>query len=186
MTCTWRYTEQAGHWHQIFLTVVARNRQNVIIPPRTKKNSSIPIRLKNGRTVILPSSDFKKWEKAATQSMVLCLHEMKRVGLYLIDDYIGVQALIYRQINQGDVNGFTQAIGDWLESSGIIANDRQIDNWDGSQRLKDAVCPRIELCLTYLRPAPQSKSKNRKLTESTKVQEPALLLGLPLWDRGRM
>lgn len=179
MNCTWRVEHKHGHWHRLFLTVVARDRMNQIVPPRTKKNSPIPITLKNGRQIILPSSDFKKWERAATRSMLLCFIEMRQQGLMGLGDFVNVEAKIYRQINQGDTNGFTQAIGDWLESSGVLLNDRQIESWDGTERLKDKDCPRVELCLTFLWPAKTKKAKR----EPRRV-EPVLAIqtGLPLLD----
>lgn len=179
MNCTWRVETAEGRWRRLFLTVVARDRENLIIPPRTKKNSPIPITLKNGRQIILPSSDFKKWERAATRSMLLCFSEMRQQGLMGIGDYVNVEAKIYRQINLGDTVGFQQAIGDWLESSGVLLNDRQIESWDGTERLKDKDLPRIELCLTFLWPAKTKKTKR----EPRRV-EPVLAIqtGLPLLD----
>jgi hypothetical protein len=168
MTCTWRVEHRDGHWRRLFLTVVARGNDNQIVPPRTKKNSP---RIIPGlrHPILLPSAAYKRWEKAATASMILCTSEMRREGLMGITDYVNVEAKIYRDRNVGDANGFTQAIGDWLEHAGILANDRQIESWDGTERLKDAACPRLELCITYLRTAETRRAKRESCRPSPAI-----------------
>lgn len=159
MNCAWSVEADAnGQWQRLSLIVVARDRENAIVPPRTKKNSP---RIIKGRRhpILLPSAAYKRWESAATKSMILCLLELRQRRLMDITDYVYVNAKIYRDRNVGDVTGFTQAIGDWLEHAGILANDKQIDSWDGTERLKDAECPRVEITLTYVRPTPAKKAK---------------------------
>ena len=60
------------------------------------------------------------------------------------------RALLYRDALIGDAAGYYQALADWLESSGVIVNDRLIVQWDGSRLLKDAARPRIEVTLEEL------------------------------------
>lgn len=60
---------------------------------------------------------------------------------------VSVEAAIYRQRATGDVQGFQQALGDFLEGQGILQNDRLIEHWDGTRRLKDAAVPRVELII---------------------------------------
>lgn len=161
MKCTWRVEMAEGHWQRLHLTVVAYDRLNMIVPPRTKKNSPRIIPgLKH--PILLPSAAYKRWESAATKSMILCMLQMRQQRLMDITDYVNVEAKIYRDRNVGDSNGFTQAIGDWLEHSHILANDKQIERWDGTERLKDAACPRLELTITYLGPAKPKKAKKVK------------------------
>ncbi len=61
------------------------------------------------------------------------------------DRPIAVRAIVYRQREAGDLVGYLQAIGDILESAGVVANDERIKSWDGSRLTKDARFPRIEL-----------------------------------------
>jgi len=161
MKCAWRVeADETGQWQQLFLIVVAFDAANQIVPPRTKKNSP---RIIQGlrHPILLPSAAYKRWESAATKSMILCLLEMRQHRLMDITDYCNVEAKIYRDRAVGDSNGFTQAIGDWLEESGILANDKQIESWNGTERLKDATCPRVEICLTFIRPAPPAKKAKK-------------------------
>ena len=152
--CKWQVQHMHRHespnnwqWQKLWLTVIARDGDK-IIPPRTKKNSPRIIPgLKH--PILLPSKAYKIWEKAATVSMLKCCLEMNRYRLMGLTDSVNVEAKIYRDRDVGDTNGFTQAIGDWLEHAGILVNDRQIDGWDGTERLKDAACPRLELCITW-------------------------------------
>jgi Holliday junction resolvase RusA-like endonuclease len=37
-----------------------------------------------------------------------------------------------------------------LQSAGILSNDNQIEDWDGSRRLKDAGRPRVEIYITVV------------------------------------
>jgi hypothetical protein len=177
MNCTWRVVcTPDGHWKQLFLCVVARDRDNQIVPPRTKKNSPRIIPgLKH--PILLPSAAYKRWESAATKSMALVLIQLRQNELMGLTDYVNVEAQVYRDRNIGDANGFTQAIGDWLEHAGILANDKQIESWDGTERLKDAECPRVELCLTYLWPAKAKPSARPKVSSALPIYT-----GLPLFD----
>ena len=166
--CKWAWSGERDcenpmcfQWKKLWLTVIARDGDK-IIPPRTKKNSSRIVKgLKH--PILLPSKAYKIWEKAATASMADCCLEMNRYRLMGLTDSVNVEAKIYRDRDVGDTNGFTQAIGDWLQHAGILANDRQIDGWDGTERLKDAECPRIELCITWRAAAKVKKvAKPRK------------------------
>lgn len=56
-------------------------------------------------------------------------------------------ALFYRDRLTGDAVGYYQALADALEEAGIVENDRLIVSWNGSQLLKDAKNPRIEVSL---------------------------------------
>ncbi len=180
MTCTWRVEHKDGHWQTLCLTVVAYDRDNLIVPPRTKKNSP---RIIPGlrHPILLPSAAYKKWEKAATASMILCCSEMRQQGLMGITDYCNVEAKIFRDRNVGDANGFTQAIGDWLEHAGILANDKQIESWNGTDRLKDKALPRVEMCITYLWPGGTKKAKRIPRQVESAIASPT---GLPLFDGG--
>ena len=61
-----------------------------------------------------------------------------------------------------------------------IKNDKQIESWDGSARIRVKDWPRLELCLTYLWPAGTKKAKR-----PVKRTDPALAIqtGLPIFDQ---
>ena len=66
-----------------------------------------------------------------------------------------VEAVVYREANRGDLSGYLDAIGDVLQTAGVVANDRQIVGWpmpsDGSLPLRiDRERPRIELVIHVL------------------------------------
>ena len=65
-----------------------------------------------------------------------------------LDVPIAVRAIVYRQREAGDLAGYIQAIGDILETAGVVENDERIKSWDGTRLAKDAHYPRIELELT--------------------------------------
>jgi hypothetical protein len=135
------------------LTILARKRDGEIVPPRTKKNHpQIVPGLKHAKLV--PSEAYREWERAASSSM-------QREGLAVkmpdgriiwragaIHWPVNCRALVYREKNIGDTNGFYQAVADFLELVGVLENDRFIAAWDGSRLLKDPVCPRVEVELT--------------------------------------
>jgi hypothetical protein len=176
VNCAYRLErDDTGQWRRIFLRVVAVDKKFVHHPPRTKKNHGINREVVNKKTgarftMRLPSKSFADWEKACIYSLYPYLTLMvddgiiQRVdGKFLgLTDHVNVEAKIYRDRNVGDTTGFQDAIGDMLETAGVIANDRQIDSWNGTERLKDPVCPRLELCITFLAAAAVKKAKKAK------------------------
>lgn len=104
------------------------------------------IRAVLSRVRVQPSKNYRKWTRLA----VFQWHGDRPDGP--ISTPVGIRALIYRDRAVGDVQGFQQAIGDYLqlEKVGVLANDRLIEHWDGTRRLKDAAHPRIELEITVL------------------------------------
>lgn len=121
------------------LVLVAYDKDGKAIPPRTKKTHNQVIQVR-GRSVVLPSAAFRKWEVAA--------HRSVRGMKYLpIHEPVSCRALFYRDRLSGDATGFYQALGDFLQNAGFIVNDKQIEHWDGSRLLKDATNPRIEVVL---------------------------------------
>lgn len=64
-----------------------------------------------------------------------------------------VEAIFYREANRGDLSGYLEAVGDLLQTAGVIGNDRQIQGWplpaDGRLPLrKDPQNPRVEIVIT--------------------------------------
>ena len=52
--------------------------------------------------------------------------------------------------SRADAVGLYESLGDLLQDGGILANDKLIEDWDGSRRLKDARNPRVEIFLTIV------------------------------------
>lgn len=147
--------------------------------PRTKKTSNrlgwrYSRRLGRKVRVVLPSAAWSRWAKGA----VIVVREAGRScsGTYFMPGrgrklwpvrytyegafFLGLHpvtaarvrcvAKFYRQAQTGDASGFYQGLGDLLEKRGVIANDSQIADWNGSELLKDSACPRVELTLEVL------------------------------------
>lgn len=96
-----------------------------------------------GRVKVQPGKLYRQWARLAVVQW-----EGGDVPELPIDVPVGICALIYRDRATGDAQGFYQAIGDYLEDQGILKNDRLIEHWDGSRRLKDKDHPRIELTIS--------------------------------------
>lgn len=77
---------------------------------------------------------------------------------------ISVRACFFREADIGDAVGYYQALGDVLQAPrykdgkqtrkglGVIDNDSQIRDWDGSRLSKDPSRPRIEVVITTIDP----------------------------------
>jgi hypothetical protein len=126
--------------------------------PRTKKTSNRIIRIpgKNGSkgfTKVLPSKAFCDWQDAALKEVIQTKFTLMRRGVHLpITCGVQIRALVFREAAIGDAVGFYQAIGDFLQEAGILANDRQIVHFDGSRLLKDALRPRVEIEIFQVEP----------------------------------
>lgn len=104
-------------------------------------------RTKPGRHVVLPSSNYREWERSAVIEA-----KAQQTQRAPIESLVHVQAVFYRPRATGDLVGYLQALADMLETAGIIANDRQITCWDGTRMDKDAKRPRVEVEITELAP----------------------------------
>lgn len=130
-------------------------------PPRTKKNSSnIAKNRSTGQMFLAPDKAKAAWEKMAVDTLRTQLRPtttvVRKIKGRLVEvpvQFTGpvhVTALFYREKNLGDTCGFYQALGDALEKSGVLANDRQIEYFDGSRRLIDRKNPRVEVTVEAL------------------------------------
>lgn len=63
---------------------------------------------------------------------------------------VNCAAVFYRDANRGDLFGYLQGLGDFLQKWGIIEDDVLIRTSDGSRLDKDASRPRVEVVLTPL------------------------------------
>ena len=130
--------------------------------PRTKKTHSQIVQAM-GRAILVPSEAHKKWFREAMTAAPIIRTQLMDQGIPLpLHDQVSVAALFYRERNTGDAVGYYQALGDYIQAprhkggrttrrgAGIIDDDRQIRDWDGSRLWKDADNPRIEVYLTIL------------------------------------
>lgn len=135
--------------------------------PRTKKTSNrlgwrYSRRLGRQVRVVLPSANWVRWVKTAMIRLLVPLphaETFKPVG-YMPAPFLGLHPLttqrvrcaakFYRDANRGDAVGYYQGLADLLEKRGVIKNDRQIVDWNGSELLKDSTRPRVELTLEVL------------------------------------
>lgn len=128
--------------------------------PRSKKNSPRVVNIgpmcskcgkRGGFPKVLPSLAYEEWEKAALAECVGIKAMLRAAGVELpISAPIGVEALIYRDRNVGDLSNFLEAVGDMMQEAGIITDDKIIEDWDGSRRLIDRSNPRVEIYITIL------------------------------------
>ena len=134
----------------------------IVGPPRTKKTSAQIVQAM-GRAVLVPSEAHKKWFRVAMMSAPIIRTKLIDQGIPLpLRNEVSIAALFYRERNTGDAVGYYQALGDYIQAprhrngkttrrgAGIIDDDRQIRDWDGSRLWKDADNPRIEVYLTII------------------------------------
>lgn len=134
-------------------------------PPRTKKAHNRIVRFGKAKEFIkvMPSEAYFEWHKLAMQQSGLICSQLRRAGFRLpITEPVRVKALFYREARTGDLTGYLQALGDWLQDSrqrngktvrvgaGIIRDDSQIESWDGSRRMHDKLRPRIEVTVEII------------------------------------
>ena len=109
------------------------------IEPKTKKNSQ-QIVMANGRPIIIPSKQYKEFEKSA-------LWYIERIG---IDYPVNVKALFYMKTRRRvDLTNLLEALDDCLVKGGMLVDDNSqiIVGHDGSRVLYDKNNPRIEVCI---------------------------------------
>lgn len=134
----------------------------IVGPPRTKKTSAQIVQAM-GRAVLVPSEAHKKWFREAMMSAPIIRTKLIDQGIPLpLRNQVSIAALFYRERNTGDAVGYYQALGDFIQApkhkhgkttrrgAGIIDDDRQIRDWDGSRLMKDASNPRIEVTMTII------------------------------------
>jgi hypothetical protein len=117
----------------------------ILGPPRTKKTHQRIAKRADGSRFIMSAAVTLDWAESAIAQLRAHWH---RPGG--IDQPVTVRALIYRDKAQGDACGFYQAIGDALQNAWVLTDDKWIDDWDGSRRLKDAANPRVVVTVTTL------------------------------------
>ena len=103
---------------------------------------------------VLPSEQYEAWLENALHQMIAIRAKLASRGVALpIAGLVSVEALFFRPSNTtGDINGYTQAVGDMLQAARVLINDRQIEDFDGSRRRVDAVRPRTEIYIHVVEP----------------------------------
>lgn len=131
----------------------------LFVVPRTKKTSNRLVSFgrpcyacrKKPFQKVLPSEAFEQMERECQQMAPIIRSKLESAGVPLpIAGAVSVRARFYRDAERGDCHGFYQALADVLQEIGIIADDKQIHDWDGTRLYKDPAKPRIEVELTVL------------------------------------
>ena len=137
------------------------------VVPRTKKNSRTHVRKRaktgNMITVPLPSDAYREmegqivmWARTslatdANKSLVLDRNNKAcRAERLFLAQPLNCCAIFYREKDLGDAVGYYQGLADALEAAGVVADDKWIKRWWGSDLAKDGMRPRIEVTLTAI------------------------------------
>jgi len=111
------------------------------------------------RVKVQPSKRWRAWAKKAPIIMQpeLGIVQMpgERPKFLSIDSDLHICATFYRESKIGDLLGYMQGLADLLQDRKVIANDRQLVNWDGSRLDKDKGRPRVEIKLYRATPIPR-------------------------------
>lgn len=118
-----------------------------VIPgdPRTKKTHQRILRTRDGRPFVAPSQQWVAYEKDALSLVNQFISQFS--DYFPINYKVEIEALFYRKADVGDITNYEQGLGDLLQNAGILADDKLIDSWDGSRKLKDAAVPRVEVTI---------------------------------------
>ena len=138
--------------------------------PRSKKNSprifsTGPVcrtcGKRSGFPSVHPSEAYETWERDAVIQCMTIKPKLIAAGVALpIMHPIGIEALFYlaptksgvMRLDCPDLSNLMEALADMLQEAGIIKDDRQIADWDGSRRLLGE--PRIEVFIAILETIP--------------------------------
>ena len=111
------------------------------VVPHSKKNSSQICRLKNGKTLLLPSKLYKKFENE-------CLELIQEDLKLHINKPVNIKAHFYCKTRRKiDLTNLLEALDDMLVKSGVLEDDNRniIAGHDGSRVYWDKERPRIEI-----------------------------------------
>lgn len=118
-------------------------------PPRTKKTHS-QIVTRGRFQKIIPSAAYMDWNDQAQMQIAVMRAGLRFAVPLPIFTPVNIRALFFRHANVGDATGFYQALADTLQQARVIGNDSQIRSWNGSELLKDAAAPRVEVTIQLL------------------------------------
>jgi hypothetical protein len=111
-------------------------------PPRTKKTSNRLV-VHEGRRKVLPSKAWCDWVAAARREFGAAVPRLP-------PDRYNCAAIFYRDADRGDRVGYEQGLYDLLEKLGVVSNDVQLVQGDGTRLAVDRACPRVVVTLTRL------------------------------------
>ena len=138
------------------------------VVPRTKKNSPRQVKRRaktTGKliTIPIPSEAYETMEEqivmwartslatAANRSLVFDRNaKVCRAERLFLAQPLNCCAIFYREKDLGDAVGYYQGLADSLEAAGVLADDKWIKRWWGSDLDKDKERPRIEVTLTAI------------------------------------
>lgn len=117
------------------------------VKPRTKKNHMQLVTLKTGRQMLLPSKQYKAFEKEVLMLMKCITLPIKEP----INVPVNLKCTFYKDRDyRSDLAGYLQAIQDVLVKAGVFEDDNHkiIVSTDGSMVSIDRNNPRIEVEIT--------------------------------------
>lgn len=101
---------------------------------------------------IIPSDAHAAWHASA---ITQCYEVKRLLGVRLpIEGPVSIEAIFYQDSHRSDCTGLYESLADLLQDAQIISNDKIIEDWDGSRRLKDAANPRVEIFISVLAEKP--------------------------------
>lgn len=117
------------------------------VRPATKKNSGQIINI-NGRNILLPSKQYKQFEK---DSLPYLQHVKGQIGM--ITYPVNMQCIFFTETKRKiDLPNLLNAIDDAAVKAGLFIDDNRdiIASHDGSRVFYDKFNPRIEIVITKL------------------------------------
>lgn len=124
------------------------------LPPISKKNSQqIMINRATGRPFIMPSKQYKEYEKAA----MWFIPKLRQAQP--IDYPVNVKCLFYMPTRRKcDLTNMLEAIDDVMVKAGLLEDDNYtiIQSHDGSRVMYDKENPRTEVTITAIKEGKES------------------------------
>lgn len=125
--------------------------QKIINLPRAGARQCAACGHRPGFPKLIPSHAHEVWHKSAMEQCLVVKAKLRARGMVLpVVGFVNVRALFYQDVDRADAVGLYESLGDLLQDTGILENDRLIAHWDGSRRLKDATRPRVEVYLEVI------------------------------------
>lgn len=115
--------------------------------PRAKKNSMRLVKHR-GRIIPIPSKAWMKWASEALIRTGAIETQLRLNATETIRVPVNCRALFYCDTARSvDIVNLMEGLADLLEKRGVIENDRQIIQWDGTRKFIDRENPRVEVVL---------------------------------------
>lgn len=114
--------------------------------PRTKKNSTRFVTLRDGRKFLLSSRLYTEFENN-------CLKQITRGSRKMINKPVSVSIKVYKtDKRKSDLVGYLQSVSDILVKAEVLRDDNYtiIKNYNGSFVDIDKINPRVEITITEL------------------------------------